>query len=584
MTAAKWAPLVTLGVLTTLCAFDNGPLSFLPGVIRWPALLALLFFVAHTHVSSVRTWASQFTAGLWPVEALAVTFVTACWLLVKAVGIHASNTDDGIYFYLAQRVAQGAVPYRDFFFAHPPMHLLVPALAFKLFGWSVTLARTLPVLAQTLAALCLWSALRRHDRLLAWVCLTLQFTAAELLESSSDLNGQDLLCLGLAGAFLLVSRGRPGWAGVSAGLGLGCALYGLPVAGTLGVMLLWHERRAGLRYLLGGVGSLTLLCLPAVLMSGGSFFTQVFTYHLLKSASPESVRLTLLKLVHFHSMLWVAAALGLLMLKRMPAGDLRRLVAAATLGVVLSLVQDANLTRLFSFYTAPLVMCLTVPAALAVTHFVRTVASSSLWPLGSLLAFSTHHLLATSLIGPIWPDEVRSAGARVDFVWQGLPVAPALSELTRQAFFIDHRVKGEPTPPVAQFIWHKQQRFSALPELAQWVNSHSHPDETVTGASGYAPLVALESGRRLAADEADTNAMRFQSGLLTDREFWQRVCRDHVRYLVAAPRSHFDPAALQRDPTVTRLFALEHSVDDRQLQFTAPVHLELWRRTDAPCE
>ncbi|HUT58524.1 MAG TPA: hypothetical protein VNA25_11825, partial [Phycisphaerae bacterium] len=46
------------------------------------------------------------------------------FLALKAYGLQPAVGDENIYFYMSTRVADGLVPWRDFFFAHPPLHLL----------------------------------------------------------------------------------------------------------------------------------------------------------------------------------------------------------------------------------------------------------------------------------------------------------------------------------------------------------------------------------------------------------------------------------------------------------------------------
>ena len=52
------------------------------------------------------------------------------FLGLKWACFHFSATDENVYFYQAAAWAKGYLPYRDFFFAHPPLHLVPPALGF----------------------------------------------------------------------------------------------------------------------------------------------------------------------------------------------------------------------------------------------------------------------------------------------------------------------------------------------------------------------------------------------------------------------------------------------------------------------
>jgi hypothetical protein len=112
------------------------------------------------------------------------------------------------------------------------------------------------------------------------------------------------------------------------------------------------------------------------------------------------------------------------------------------------------------------------------------------------------------------------------------------------------------------------------------VRAGSLPDETLTGASTYAPLVALHAGRRIAADEADTNSKRFTSGETTEEEFFRKVCADKVRFILAAPSSWFDERVIAERSAIVRYFTREREFLDPEAQHRGEVRLALYRRRD----
>ncbi len=67
------------------------------------------------------------------------------FLLIKSYCFHWQVSDENIYYYMAwAAVDHGALPYRDFFFAHPPLHLLPGIAAFALFGFGPFTAPACP--------------------------------------------------------------------------------------------------------------------------------------------------------------------------------------------------------------------------------------------------------------------------------------------------------------------------------------------------------------------------------------------------------------------------------------------------------
>ena len=145
--------------------------------------------------------------------------------------------------------------------------------------------------------------------------------------------------------------------------------------------------------------------------------------------------------------------------------------------------------RVFSFYILPVfpVLCILVGDAIrhlgAAIHFGRARLSGSLrrLPLAVLLA---------------------------------IPIA------------VSHRELGHYREHEARY------GFPEAFAIAGYVRDTTGPDETIFGYSGAAPLVAFLAGRRLANDEADTNAMRFRSGMDDIREVFHEAEKDGLRYLV----------------------------------------------------
>jgi hypothetical protein len=129
-------------------------------------------------------------------------------------------------------------------------------------------------------------------------------------------------------------------------------------------------------------------------------------------------------------------------------------------------------------------------------------------------------------------------------------------------------------------LWNKGLAFSAAPEIAAYVAANTAPDETISGASTATPLVALLAGRRIAGDEADTNNKRFRSGMLTDKAYWDEVCADKLKFILALPRSRFTVEYLERDPTAQRFFERDRTFQDGLLRHFRPETFQLYRRRD----
>ena len=113
------------------------------------------------------------------------------------------------------------------------------------------------------------------------------------------------------------------------------------------------------------------------------------------------------------------------------------------------------------------------------------------------------------------------------------------------------------------------------------MKEHTTPADTITGASDYAPLIALLADRRLSGNQIDTNAKVFATGILPEQVFWRKVCADQPAYIVATEMSFFAPRDLPNRQEGSA-FARERTFEDRGLKQFRLFPIELWRRVREP--
>jgi hypothetical protein len=171
----------------------------------------------------------------------------------------------------------------------------------------------------------------------------------------------------------------------------------------------------------------------------------------------------------------------------------------------------------------------------------------------------------------------------VHYEWRAPIAFTRLSEISRWLFFSETRVAGTWTPYYRHYMWNKLLTFSALDDIAAYVADHSAPDETLTGASMVAPLIALRAGRRLAADESDTNAKRFKTGLLTPGDFFRRACGDKLKFVVSMDQSYFNPRFMSTDPFAQDAFVLETTFHDATALHSRPLEIRLYAVRRSGC-
>ena len=574
-----------------------------------------------SHLPFLRTQAPV----LGEISAIVTTF--CLFALLKTHGLRVSASDENIYFYDAVLVARGAMPYRDFFFAHPPVHVLVPAVLFRLFGFHLLLAKSLAPMFAAISGVFVWRLCRvRMGRLAGMLALPAFLFASEILKASTNLTGVNLTLLFIAAGTYYALMERPFRAGALFALAASTGFYAIAGAMVLIVTTAARGPRTFARFAGAFVLVFGAINLFFYGVAGSEYIDGVYRYHLLKAAK-DPRQLPLLggdvgpirallhnfwvfltgarfaeSLYNHGALFWTALLSPLAMLIRAiraPADprplrtrllslvDPRRLWdptpdAAARLLFLIAFAYFLQLSmfrELFDFYFV-------LPfAALA------ALAAYTLWTAAGLLSEGARRLrdglpaavpislaalvlLATLLSAPLrraaneraWPSERTQAGRTLRFRYVAPPVLPGLSGLAHLLFWRDSRVRGELQPGYAHYLWSKKRWFSTAEQMARHIRETTPKDATILGASTVAPLLALLSGRAIAASQVDTNSKRFKTHLATVEELFDSACATKLAYVIGAEDSLFASRHLSRLLVISRYFSPEHTYYDPELR------------------
>ncbi len=607
------------------------------------AVAALLPLLRDDDATLDLAWQRAWEPGL-------VTLLLAAYVVLKANALRYSTTDEALYFYAAKLWSEGTLPYRDFFFSHPPLHLAIPALLYKVFGYHFLIGKCLSAGAALVAALFGWRLARRWlGPLGAVVALALNLLACEVLQASSNLTGINLSTAWLlAGLWAALGHGRFVLGGMLIGAAASTGFYAVGGAVALAVMGAtmprslrqgqpwWHH--PSVRVLLGFLAVWGSINLVFSSIGGPGYNAGVYAYHFAKKAKVEGFtplsdsplaifsnffamlgsRDFLIDLYYHTAHWWWALGLPI-------AASLRAKVEGRSLADVFDprrwwqvpasrpllmwaiawalLIEFGSFKERYDFYFA-----LILPAAsLAAAAFVVDSAHVA-WALlrgstSSSQRFAAVACAALLLWGGSWmsvgmaanrkayPTEFGGAkvegkgpGERLDFEWLDSPGPAWVSSWTKALFWQGYRIRGSVETGVHHYLWGKKRWFSKAEEMATWIRNHSQEGDTVSGASDYAPLLALLSGRRMAGNHVDTNSKVFNTGTVAVEKFWEEACKDHLKFLVIAPQSYFAAADLAKRPTVGAWFRQDKVFSDPALKHWRNQDMELWvRKSDEPC-
>ena len=223
---------------------------------------------------------SPWKVGLHALPVLGCGVALLVFGALKLYSAHHGAGDENMYFYMAARTAEGVLPYRDYTFAHPPLHLLPAVALFWLMdGFSFTAGRLLPALATAVAGVFLFRLSRRHGLAQGVIACTLFLLSYDVLRVSTHFSGANLAAMWTAIALERLGAGRERTAAVAFALGTLTAVYVAPTGAGAALALLAVDRRRALRFIATGLivfASINLVCLAVF---GGGFVQHVYLHH-----------------------------------------------------------------------------------------------------------------------------------------------------------------------------------------------------------------------------------------------------------------------------------------------------------------
>lgn len=467
---------------------------------------------------------------------LALGCLLVLFFALRAFALLPHPADEGIYFYGALRWSQGLWPYRDFFFAHPPLHLLPNAALFKLFGFSLGVAKMLTFLSASFVGVAAYAVTirlapttnRTIRQVAALMAATAVLFAESLLKAASTDTGicQASACVALAAVLLCWSR--PMAAGAAAAAAPLTLLQAGPAAAVVVAASLLLGKRTASRCFAAAVGVFASVHAVFWVIGGRAFWQQVYGFHLDKVGA-EGEGLAQLGFVVFDNWtLFVLAATGALALAW---GDrkARVLAALAAAAAALTLVAMATRPRVFPFYFQPAFFPLSL---LVGWGFAQLLDRAALWWAGRrqrwqpTLALGVPVMFLALVAGPLANTLAAAVSPRraeqlrtyaQTYSWVDAPGLGAVNALIKALFWQDGvRVVNEDANAITQYLWQRSRWLNTAPAMVDAVRAQAaHLSQpSLFGDSTVAPLVALQAGLPVTSDLVDTNLQRIRTGNL----------------------------------------------------------------------
>jgi hypothetical protein len=432
-------------------------------------------------------------------------------------------TDENVHAYVARRISEGAVLYRDVESARPPLVILPLALFIRLGLSPLLAARGLVVLATLATAAVLLLGGRRLFSLRAGVLAATFLLMSPEVVARLQYTGMHLVELGTTTCLVLALLGRPLPAGAAFGLALGAGQHSLIMGTLAGLWLAYRQRGRALWFVAGFAGALIAVFGLARLMGGQHLWENLIArhlYHLGGSVGDEKSDLGPLLLPWIADNLLIFA-LALVAIVRPPSdrrgpgepgiaqlsastvrSSVRALGAAAAIHLGAVLVMSGGLF----LYVVPIfpLVCL-----LAGEGADRVLT----WVVAPLAKAARRPRIAAAVGGAML---VALAGWKVAQDQQQMPQLPVLP------FF--------PHPRIGELV--HVQNLHVVDVIAHDLDRKMAPGETLFGHGPIVAQAAIAAKRRVAGELADLAPRWIEQGMVSQRSVITKIENDGVGAMI----------------------------------------------------
>lgn len=405
-----------------------------------------------------------------------VVFIAAAiiFLGLKISMIEYSASDENTYYKMGQLASEGRMPYKDFFFAHPPLQIYLYAAVFMLFGFNLAILKMLSAGAAVIAAVFVFKTLKEKSEIAAATGTLLFFFTHAILLFTSYPTGTEFVMMFSAAGFYYFYKKRSMASGIMFGLGTITGLLALMPAAAISAWLLLRNIREFIRFMKGFL----IIAVPVnaffLVMSEGAYFTQTITYNLLKPEGVLDAGSVISRVIMRNWLLLAAALTSVFAAKKLSRG-----VFVPAIIVTLYAALFFYMNTVFDYYFLNMAPYLAILAGLGITGFVNRFKLRKAVAYGAIM------------IVVIFASYSSYANVAADSTYD----------------------------------------FEAAQEAAAYIKENSAENELIFGEDATTPLISLLSERGIALDFADSNDLRFRSGLEDTGKAIEGL-RNNVRYFL----------------------------------------------------
>ena len=386
-------------------------------------------------------------------------FLSIIFIAIQSAHFSYTISDENTYVYMGKALTVGLDPYKDFFLAHPPVHIFYLGIIYLIFGLNITILKLSAVLPIVIGTGFLFKALlEKTSNIEAIGFAILTYTSYDILRFSTFATWTTLcVMLIMISLYFLIKKSY-----IAGAVTLSIASFTgiiaiIAAAGVLGYLIL-VDRKNFVKFISVFFGMLIALNLLMLPVFGAAYFEDVYRYHLQKPADIVNKGGVWLHLVQSNLLILIGAVLFLFSLKK------TRHTYLLTCAVALSLMLVFSIINTFGYY------------------FLTVLP---------LLALIASHGYA-DLYGRVSEDRKKQTGYLLMCV---IIIAGILSSIS--------------------FVKNHSQDFNEAQQISDYIKQNTPAQSKLFGDDSSTPLIALLSGRQIALNLIDSNNLRWRSSQLS---------------------------------------------------------------------
>ncbi len=409
--------------------------------------------------------------------ALLLVFIAA-FVAVVIKGLKTPQPgDENVYFYMAKLINEGKLPYRDFFYAHPPLDLYITSSVYKIFGLNILFLKLVPLVSTLITAFVVFKTAKekfgRNEAVIS--SMIFLFSYSVLFNSVFSLGVATSTMFLIIGFYFVYVKKSYYFGGLFLGLAASARLLALAPVFIVLLFDLLSGKKSFLKLASAFLVIFFLFNGIFIFVSGSAYINSVYKYHFLKNAGLEQNFSEYFDVVKLNLVLFLSAFLVILARNKKNVS----LPLAVSITYLLFLF---SIKRLFGFYF------------LIVLPFLAIIGGYSLSDLYKRDMKKKYKIMLLSVFS-------------LFFLWN----------LTSDIIFL-------------QKIGFAG--FERGEDLVEFVLANSNQETKLFGDSSIAPLLALMTGKDIALDFADTNDQVFSSGIVDANDLLQKLKSEEILFIL----------------------------------------------------